>query len=96
MLAVGCLTTNLAAQEVTVSRAGRLVDVDKGEVQRDQLVIIRGDHIEAVQSGSVKPPAGSRIIDLSRYTVLPGLIDCHTHLIDEVTGPDVLLSLEHS
>jgi imidazolonepropionase-like amidohydrolase len=96
MLAVGCPTTQLAAQEVTVIRAGRLVDVDKGEVRRDQLVVIRGDHIEAVQSGSLKPPAGSRVIDLSQYTVLPGLIDCHTHLIGDASAADVLLPLERS
>ena len=77
-------------------RAGRLVDVDKGEVRRDQVILVRGDRIEAVQPAAGRIPAGARIIDLSRYTVLPGLIDCHTHLIGDASSSDVLEPLERS
>jgi imidazolonepropionase-like amidohydrolase len=65
--------------DVTRIRAGQLVDVVAGEVLRDQLLVVRGEHIE-----SVVPDDGPVDVDLSNHTVLPGLIDCHAHLIGEV------------
>jgi imidazolonepropionase-like amidohydrolase len=93
-----CVARPLAAQEpaLTAIRAGRLVDVERGEVRRDQVVIVRGDRITAVQPASAKLPAGARVIDLSRWTVLPGLIDCHSHLVGEAMAADVLQPLERS
>jgi imidazolonepropionase-like amidohydrolase len=96
VLAVGCPFSAVTGQTLTAIRAGRLVDVERGEVRRDQLVVVRGTRIEAILPGSAKPPTGARLVDLSRYTVLPGLIDCHTHLVGDVAGADVLLPLERS
>ena len=97
--ATGCFATSALAQDksqVVAVRAGRLVDVDKGEIGRDQVIVVRGDRIEAIQPGSARLPTGARVIDLSKYTVLPGLIDCHSHLIGDIQAADVLLPLERS
>jgi imidazolonepropionase-like amidohydrolase len=67
---------------VTRVRAGRLVDVVAGEVLADQLIAVRGDRIDAVEPYAAQPID----LDLSNHTVLPGLIDCHAHLIGEIEG----------
>ncbi|HEY0377325.1 MAG TPA: amidohydrolase family protein [Pyrinomonadaceae bacterium] len=64
-------------------RAGRLVDARAGRVLTDQAILIEGDRIKEVgpaQTVAARAPAGTEVIDLSNATVLPGLIDAHTHL----------------
>ena len=70
-----------SAAQVTAVKAGRLIDPDNGTVLNDQVILIRDNKIEAVGKG-LAIPADAKIIDLTRMTVLPGLIDCHTHLAD--------------
>lgn len=70
---------------VTAIKAGRLIDVKTGAALEHQTIIIEGANIKAV-GANVAVPAGAHVIDLSRSTVLPGLIDSHTHLLQNYDG----------
>src|SRR6202158_1615757 len=73
-----------AAAQVIAIKAGRLVDPQTATVLNDQVILIRDNKIEQVGKG-LAVPADAKVIDLSQMTVLPGLIDCHTHLADGPT-----------
>jgi imidazolonepropionase-like amidohydrolase len=81
-LVVGVLAiVHLAAAQVTVVRAGRLIDPDSGTILTNQVILIKDGKIQVVGKDIALPP-NATLIDLSDKTVLPGLIDCHTHVAD--------------
>jgi len=77
----GCSVALLAQQPRTIIRAGKLLDVRSGKLLPDQSIVIEGDKIVSISAAAdVKPAASDKVIDLRNATVLPGLIDSHTHL----------------
>src|ERR1700723_4187679 len=60
-------------------RFGKLVD-GKGKVWTDAIVVIRGERIADITADPSKIPAGAEVMDLRRYTAIPGLIDVHTDI----------------
>ena len=71
-----------AQNKVKAIKAGRVIDVANGNILKNQIILIQNDTIVAIGS-SITIPKDAEIIDLSNATVLPGLIDCHTHLTAE-------------
>ncbi len=78
------LSVPAGAQTITAIKAGTLIDGTSGQPRRNQTIVIRGNRIETV-GGSV--PADAKVIDLSNMTVLPGLIDTHTHIFLQGEDP---------
>jgi len=68
------------APALTVIRAGVLIDGASDAPRKNQLIFVRGDRIEKIADGSAQVPPDTKVIDLSASTVLPGLIDSHTHI----------------
>ncbi|MGZ4825976.1 MAG: amidohydrolase family protein [Terriglobales bacterium] len=81
-------TAAAAPPQVLAIRAGRLIDGKSDQPRANQLVLIRGNRIESVgDAASAQLPPNAQVIDLTRATVLPGLIESHTHIFLQGEDP---------
>jgi len=85
---VGQTATVAPANTLVVIRAGSVIDGTGDSARKNQLIFIRGERIEKVVDGPAAIPAEAKVIDLSSATVLPGLIDAHTHIFLWGERPD--------
>ena len=84
-----------ASAETLYVQTGRLIDGVSNEVRTGQCVTIEDEHIRAIGPCGTAP-AGATVVDWSAYTVLPGLIDLHTHLADVGQSADVAAPIKAS
>jgi len=88
-----CSVSFAQTSTVTAIKCGRLINPADGSITQNAIIIVRGDRVEQVGAG-LKIPDGAKVIDLSNLTVLPGLIDAHTHILlqpeDERGAPPVI------
>ncbi len=88
LLLVACslsVVVNAQQTKVVAIKAGRVLDVRTGQMIQNAFILIENERIIAV-GANVTVPAGAEVIDLKNMTVLPGLIDCHTHLTFDPGG----------
>jgi len=90
------LVSPLRADEPAIAiRAGHLIDTLAGRATGAQIIVVRDGRIVDV-GPDVQVPGNARVIDLTAYTVLPGLMDAHTHLTIDQRNQDPLAELEHT
>src|SRR6185436_3308905 len=84
------VATTAGAQQTTALQFGSVVD-GGGRVIKNGVVLVRGDTIIGVLDAKGRIPSGVQVVDLRRYTAIPGMIDAHTHITyayDPASGAD--------
>jgi imidazolonepropionase-like amidohydrolase len=94
-LAAVLLSAAAPAQTVAV-RVGKLIDVEQGRVLSDQVIRIDHGRIVGIDSWRDEDHGQAQVIDWSAYTVLPGLMDMHTHLVGDIQSADESAPLKSS
>ncbi len=96
LLAALLMTAPLASAETVIVRAGRLLDVEQGRYLENQAIRVENGRVAAIAPYAASATGDARVIDWSAYTVLPGLIDLHTHLIGDISSASVAAPLLNS
>jgi len=91
LLLVLLLSASLATRaQKTIIHCGNLIDAKSNDVQPQMTIVVEGNKIVAIDKGFTRPGKDDKFIDLSKKTVLPGLIDMHVHLEGETNKDQVL------
>lgn len=96
LLATLLVAAPLVTAETVIVRAGRLLDVEQGRYLENQAIRIENGRIAVIAPYVAGAAGDARVIDWSVYTVLPGLIDLHTHLIGDISSADIAAPLMSS
>ena len=82
LISLAAVQSMVGQSAIKVIKAGKLIDVVSGTVLKNQIILINNNIITEI-GNAVVIPKDAEVIDLSNSTVLPGLMDCHTHITSE-------------
>jgi len=96
LLAALLATAQPASAESVIVRAGRLLDIEQGRYLENQAIRIDNGRVVAIAPYAAKAVDNAQVIDWSAFTVLPGLIDLHTHLVGDISSSNIAAPLMSS
>ena len=85
-IAVAFCLSSATLSAATLIHAGKLINVESGKILTEQTIIIEGEKITSLEAGYRQPGSGDQVINLTEHTVMPGLMDMHTHFYTQFSA----------